>query len=200
MLGDDVAGDAALRNDAVDAGIGAGLLAQRVDVVERLDDRIQRVDAHLRFTGRMGRSAEEFELDGIHGQRLAALEIVHAGGVADHGSVQIAEHALVGIRDLGAVRLLRGSAQHDYPAAGLFDEAAQDDAGCYGCGAQHVMTAAMAGSAVFAQAGQRIVFRHKADVGTGFGGAVFRPVARRQTHVGLFHLKAVFLQQFGVEL
>ena len=63
---------AAVGDDAVDAGVGGDVLAQRVDPVEDLDDRVERVDAVEGIGGGVGRSPVERDPDQHAGQRLTA--------------------------------------------------------------------------------------------------------------------------------
>ena len=87
----------------------AAALAQGVDGIEGLDDRVQGVDAVLGGSRGMGALAEELEaagIDGVHGAagRMASF------GVGHHGHVQIVIAALCSQNYLAAGGLLRRGA------------------------------------------------------------------------------------------
>ena len=108
-------------DDAVDAGVGGDVLAQGVDPVEDLDDRVQRVDAVEGIGGRVRRSPVKADLDQHAGQRLTAPLDRRTGrfgssGVGAQCGVDAREHSGLGHDHLAADRFFGRRAEDVDPA------------------------------------------------------------------------------------
>src|SRR5262249_19133396 len=108
-LRNDVGGGAAARDDAVDARLGTDLLPQHADVVERLNHRVERVDALPRVGRRVRGLARELEA-GAHDAEQILVHDPAIEAVDHHRGVHVLEDAAPDELDLAAAALLGGRA------------------------------------------------------------------------------------------
>ena len=161
VVGDHVGGLAALRDDAVDALVGADVLAQHGDRVVAGDQRVERVQPVPRRGGGVCVAPVEVDdqaLDRRHQRPRPAVQgAAQRAGMQHHRRVDLRERARLDQADLPAPALLGGRAEHDDRAVAFAERRLQAERDGDAGGGDQVVAAGVA------DARQRVVFADHRD-------------------------------------
>ena len=161
VVGDDVGFLAAVLDDAVDADLGLGLLAEQADRLIGEDERVEGVAAFPGGGGGVGVAAAELDGAGVDGEDGGAEEVGHAG--VDHdGCADTLECAGVDQADFAAAALFGGGAEYAHAAfeVGVVERGGEAEAGGSAGDGDQVVSAGVA------DFGQGVVFAEDGDTGS----------------------------------
>ena len=194
----------------MDAAVAGHVLAQVLHAGVHQLHGVQGAAAVLGVARRVGGDAVELVEHLDAGVVRAGDDLVHVARVPGQGAVELAPHALASHEGLACAALLAGAAVEDDRAAvaGLFEEVPDGEGRAQRARAEHVVAAAVAGSALdkrlmlsaaggLAESGEGVKLAQDADYRPS--GAV--PAAKGGFHAGeaLRDLEAVLAQGVTVE-
>ena len=189
-LGDDVGRRAAVGDDAMDARVGAYLLAQHRHVGVGLDGGVERVHALPRVRGGVRRLARELQAD-AHDPEQVHVRDPAVPAVNHHRGVDSREDAALDEPHLAAAALLRrGADDQDAPGRQAIAHGREPGTGADAGGRDGVVAAGVP------DARQRVVLAEDRD-GRPFAGLERRAERGLDAGDAALHLEALRVEELG---